>query len=811
MIVKNYIKTGLRTIAKNRIYSGINILGLTIGLCACMIVATVVMDDLSYDRQWTKGNELYRINTINKMGDGLYDKFASSFTGLGQALKKDYPEVLAVAELSIQKQRLKLDDNNPNGIEVTALKADTAFWQMLDITVLEGTPKNYVSGNRNLVISESFRNKFYKNENPVGKIIYDVPSYTDKAAPYLITGVIKDIPANTHLRSEVIVVAKGRIEELSKKQYGTFSQNYILMKKSADMDLFTKKINKWYAGFAEVKEPYQFEFQKMKDIYLHSDFSDYQAVKGNYRTIYILSGVALLLLIIACVNFINLSTARSINRLRETGVRKVLGAGRKQLIFQFLAESCLFFLIASVLSTIMYQLTLSQVENYIGHSLAKTFVSGFYLFAIVYAVVFLISLLTGFYPAWIVSGFKPSATLKGKLFPGNLSGQNFVRKGLVVLQFSISIIVLIALLTVKQQVGFMKKKDIGFNKENLLSIDAVSWDGKGDAFKNELLNQPGIVNASLTSWIPTRGKGYMSKQVDDPNHSGNKLTVWFINADIDFASTIGLHLKSGRLLNKNFSTDAIRQDTLMRMDESSYKELASRQSSLITSYTAKVLNVNTLNKTILNAQTMPVGVIEDFNRESVKMALEPTIIIADKSPEYAGLLIRVRPGSEQQVAASVNKFWRQFYPNKLLNMNWVDEMLANQYNAESKLQQLFAFFSGLSMLLAALGVFGLIVQATSQRIKEIGIRKVLGGSVHSIVRLFSIDFLKLVLMAIIIASPVAWWLMNKWLQDFAYRINISWWIFALAGVISIVIALVTVSVQAIKAAITNPIKSLRTE
>lgn len=810
-MLKNYSRTAWKTIVKNRMYSTINILGLTIGLWSCMIVATVVMDDLSYDRQWSKGNDIYRIISLYKMGEGVYDRSASSFAGLGTSLRKDFPEVETVGELSTYTERLKLDENNPNGLEFETLRADTNCWKMLDLAVLEGNPRNYIAGSRNMVVSESFRKKFFPTESPVGKIVYDVPTYSDKPTPYVITGVIKDLPANTHLRSEIMLLEKPREEQLNKEQYGTFSQNYILMKKGTDMKLFTQKLNKWYAGQVESKTPYQFEFQPIKDVYLHSDFAEYQEVKGSYNNIYILSGVAFLLLLIACVNFVNLSTARGIHRLKETGIRKLLGAGRRQIIYQFLAESMLFFIIASLLATVLYQAGLGYVEQFIGHPFAKTFVAKSYLFIAAYAAILLISLLTGFYPAWIMSGFKPAATLKGKLGAGNFIGQHFVRKSLVVLQFSISVVVLVALIVVQQQVSFMKNKDIGFDKNDLLSIGSISWDGKGVSFKNELMKQQGVENVSITSWIPTSGRGYMSKSVDDPSHPGNKMTVWFINADIDLAKTLGLRLQKGRFFEKQFSTDAVSQDSMRNMDEAEYKAAAGKQSSLVSAYTAKILKLKGLDETIANVQTKPVGIVEDFNKESLKTALQPTVIIADDSPGYGGMLIRVKPGTDKEVVASLNKLWKEFYPDKLLDVKWVDDMLAGQYKEEQKLQQLFTFFSSLSMFLAALGIFGLIVQAAAQRVKEIGIRKVLGASVRSIVQLFSIDFLKLVLVAIIIASPIAWWLMHVWLNDFAYRIKIEWWMFALAGFVSLMIALITVSFQAVKTAISNPIKSLRTE
>lgn len=816
-MIKNYfpaghfVKTAWRTITKNRVFSLINILGLTIGLSTCMIVATVVIDDLSYDRQWSKGNNLYRIIAINKLGDDLYDRSSSSFQGLVGKLESDFPEVKAAGTMYSYKNQLRLNDADPNGVEVTILSADTVAWQMLDIDVLAGDPRKYIEGSRNIVISESFSKKFFPGENPVGKIIYDVPSYTAEPKSYLITGIIKDIPTNSVLRAEAIFLHKPRQADLHKKEYGTFSENWVLFNQGTEITKFTEKLNKWYSGYVETKQPYQFEFQPIKSIYLGSDFAGYQMVKGDAKSIYIFSGVAFLLLVIACVNFMNLSTARAIQRLQETGVRKILGADRGQLVFQFLTEAFLFFVISTLSATLIYQMSIPFVERYLEHGLSQTFVSKYYLFAIVFAVIFCISILTGFYPAWIISGFKPSATLKGRLFPGNASTQHFVRKGLVVFQFSISIVVLIALIVVRQQVSFMNNKDIGYNRNNLLSIGFVSWDGKGETFKNELLRQPGVAAASITSWLPTRGAGYSSREIEDPNRAGKKIKVWYINGDPDLAQTLGLRLVKGRFLDRSFASDLVNQDSMMQMDSASYVAAATQQSSLITAYTAKLLHADKLGFPVKNAHTTPAGIVQDFNNESLKNPMQPVIIIAENSPSYGGMLIRIQPGFEQQVTTAIGKLWQQFFPGKLLDTKWVDDMLAAQYKAENKLQQLFIFFSGLSMFLASLGIFGLLAQAVAERVKEIGIRKVLGASVQSIVQLFSIDFLKLVIIAAAIASPVAWFFMSRWLSDFAYRVAINWWIFIIAGGIAVAVAMITMSFQTIRAAMANPVKSLRSE
>ncbi len=802
-MIKNYFKVAWRTITKNKVYSIINILGLTIGLSACMIVATVVIDDLSYDRQWSKGDDLYRIISVNKMGDGLYNKSQSSFAGLLPVLQKDFPEVEATAGISSYSHRWKLNEADPNGVEAMALRADTTFWKMLDISVLNGNPGKYIAGdNINMIITEGFRKKYFPNENPVGKIIRDVPTYSTKATPYIITGVIKDLPANTIMRTDVIIQVEPRNEELNKKQWGTFSQNYVLFKPGTDIKKFTSKLNQWYAGFVEDKNPYQFEFQSLKDCYLHSDFASYQDVKSDYKNILILSGIALLLLIIACVNFVNLGTARAIYRLKETGMRKILGAGRTQLIIQFLIESILFFLIGAVLATLLYSISLNPVENFMGHRFEKNFLSTPALFAVAFAGIILISLVTGLYPAWILSGFKPAATLKGKLFAGKYNTQHFVRKGLVVLQFAISIFVLIALIVVQNQVSYMKQKDLGFNKNNLLNISSVNWNGKAQTFKNELRKLPGVGSASISTWVPGQGAGYMSREIDNPARPNEKINVWYINGDADLPQTLGLQLKKGRLFDPQLKTDAVPPDSADKME---------MRSALLTAYTAKLLHAQALNKYLSNVKIVPVGIIADFNNESLKKPMQPTIITAEDSLKYGSMMVRVQPGMERSVTEGINKMWRSFFSENLLEIKWVDDMVNQQYKAESRLQKIFTFFSTLTMLLAALGIFGLIMQATAQRIKEIGVRKVLGASVNSIVRLFSIDFLKLILIAIVIASPIAWWLMNKWLLDFAYRITINWWVFLVTGFVAIFIALLTISFQAIKAAIANPVKSLRTE
>jgi putative ABC transport system permease protein len=592
---------------------------------------------------------------------------------------------------------------------------------------------------------------------------------------------------------------------------GTFApDNYILVNPGTDVSQLQTKFNRWYTAFTTGKSTFQYEFQPLNDVYLHSDFANTQQVKGDIRTIYIFSGIALLVLLIACVNYVNLTTARALQRLPETGIRKVLGAARGQLIHQFLTESLLFFLISALLSTFIYALALPLIQRYLGHPLALTFISQYTLFALAYLAIFFISLLSGIYPAWVLSGFKPAAVLKGKLSFSRFGSQQLVRKGLVTLQFTISIIVLVALIVVRQQVSYMKGKDTGFNRNNLLQIGYIFWNKQGGAFKNELLRQPGIVSASITPWYPSGGV-FMMKNIDDPGHPGNKVEVDYLIGDIDLTRTLGLNVEKGRLLDNSFAADQVDEDSVMQMDSATNANTETRESSVITDYTARALGVQRLNTPIKGALTRPVGIVKDFYRESLRTPLSPTIIIADRSPQYGGMLVRVAPGYEHQANNYIAKQWRKFFPDKLLELKWVTDMVDDQYKKEATLQQLFTFFSSLSMFLAALGILGLIIHVTERRRKEIGIRKVLGATVTSIVQLFSIDFLKLILLALVIATPIAWWLMSHWLTDFAYRISISLWIFAAAGFTTIAIALITISLQVVRAALENPVKTLRTD
>lgn len=806
---KNYFITTIRNLMRNKRYSFIIILCLTVGLTACLLVATVVINDLSYDRQWTKSKNIYRLLMVPEFEQNGRP-FAQSFSGLGPALQKDFPEIKNYCRMHVFDETFRLGEDK-DGVKMDCLQADTTLWHFLDFKIVSGNPAHFTSGYTNIVLTESVAHQYFPHTDPVGKIIEDFSS-TGKSNQYLVTGIIKDMPANTFLHAKALLIhAPYTGEDELREEAGTFSQQFLLIKPETNIQSLTKKINHWYEDMTGKgnKSDFTLAFQPLSQIHLHPELAGDADTSGSMRHVYIFSGVALLLLLIACINFINLSAARTMKRVKESGIRKVLGAGKEQLIMQFLMESLLFFVISFIMSMIFYGIFLHGVEKFMGHGLALNLINHVGLLAVCGGVILLASLFTGLYPAWLLSKPKAIVVVRGNFLKN--TDTSLLRRILIAGQFILAIALIIAMVVVRDQLYFLNHKDLGYNKTNLLRIGLNGWGNRGQAFKQEILRLHGVQSASITSWSPGEDGGNMIRMIPDPADTAHKLEVFYIYGDIDLAKTLGLHLEKGRWLHAGFSLDMVNQDSLMRLGFEKLDEATKTQHLLVTAYTAKVLGIKSLNAPVGKIPGIAVGIIQNFNNESLLQAMKPTILTADANPKDGYMLIRVKPGASQDVIQGIDKLWDQFYPNRLLKFDWVGDILAKQYASEKKLSQLFTLFSSLSIFLACLGLFGLIVFTAERRTKEIGIRKVLGASVNGIVALLSKEFLVLVLIGFVIASPIAWWIMNKWLQNFAYRIHISWWIFLLAGVVAVLLALITVSFQTIKAAMANPVESLRTE
>jgi len=804
-MIINYLKIAWRSLWKHKAYSVINIAGLSIGLTACLIVATVVFDELSYDHQWSKANDIYRVLSVSNAVKN--DKpMPMAIAGLGPSLKKEFPEVEDYCRMSVSKERLQFGDNK-EGIAFQNLHAEPTVWNVLNFHILSGDPKKFVKGYVNLVITKKMQKRYFAGKDPIGKIIYSQPEF-GSPQPFLITGVIDDLPQNTHLRADFLTILNYQVNDnrLPDKNGGySFYPQYIVLKQGTSINQFTAKANRWYAKQGNVPD-FTFRFQNIKDVYLRSDFNGAHAVQGSITNVYIFSAVAALLLIIACINFVNLTVSRIFNRSKETGIRKVLGAAKLQLIIRFLSESFIFFMMSFILAILIYPVFLKPVETYLGHKLVlNLYDSGFLSIAI--GGVILVSLLTGLYPAWFLSRPKPVIILRN-----NIAGDvqlNLLKKGLVVGQFVISITIIMATIIVHNQLNFMSHKDLGYNKNNLLNISFTDWEKSAAAFKQDVKQIPGVQNVSISNWAPTEGSGTMSREISVPGQSG-KITVYFIEGDVDLPATLGLRLKTGRMFNSQIKSDAVNPDSAMSGRSAATKAIMRTRPVLATSYTASLLAVK-LNNMMADSDGSAVGVVDDFNSQSLHDNLKPTFIQAVTTPQYGNMLVRIREGNEKQALTAINKQFKSFYPDKPFAYNWISDEVDAQYKTEYKLQQLFTCFSLLIIFLACMGLFGLVSFTAEQRVKEIGIRKVLGAGVGNIITLISKDYLILVIIAIIVASPIAYYAMNKWLQDFAYRINIQWWVFVLTGFLALLIAFVTVSFQSVKAAMANPVKSLRSE
>lgn len=805
-MVKNYIKTAWRSLFRNKQYAFIHILGLTLGIGVCLLVGTVVLDDLSYDSFWSRKPDLYRILSVNTAA-GVEGKEAMAFGGLGTELKSNFPEVEATAAVHTYDTQFRLQTADTESIPLHIIDADTNVWKLLNIPILEGDPQRYVAGQTNLIVSEKFQRTYFPQENPVGKTIYQVSAYSDEATPFLITGVMANIPANSYLRADAMAIRKRPYTPLNPKGGGYWVEQLLLMKPNTDMALFTDKANKWYRSFLDTVNVHtpSYEFQPIQDIYLKSDFA-FQSVKGSMANLKIFTGIALLVLFIACINFVNLSTASAIKRLKESGVRKVLGAHRKQLVFQVLIESLLLFVISGLLASVSYLLLLGPLENYLGHSLSLQLFGNLRLFFLFLVGLLLFGSLTAAYPAWILSGSAVTLAIKNQVT--HRSSGHLVRKTLVVVQFSMAILVLIGMMVVRGQVHFMENKNPGYNPDQLLNISQFSTGTSAQALKQELSKIPGIQAVSLAGWTPTQGEGNMTRQIPRPDHPDKQIRVNFMAGDSDMPKVLGLHLIQGRFFDKGDNQVSLSFGSFNKEKEDSS---ANKMRVLITENTASLFRIEHLEQTEKTLRVTPIGIVKDFHAISLRDPIHPTIVTVDDNPHHANILVKITPGKEKQVLSGISKVWHQFYPSRPLETNWVSDLWRKQYVEEEKQQQLFTWFSSIMLFLAALGVFGLIVHAAEQRVKEIGIRKVLGASVAGIVSLLSKDFVKLVLLAFIIASPLAWWAMSKWLQNFAYHIDIPWWMFSLAGCAAIFIALLTVSLKAVQAARANPVESLRNE
>jgi len=807
-MLRNYFKIAFRNLWKNKGYSAINILGLAAGLATCLLIILYVWDELSYDKFHEKADRIYRVDSDIKFG-GTDMKLAVCSDPMGATLKKDYPQVEQFTRIYASEGSKLIKKGNEFINEPKIAFADSTFFDVFTFPLIAGNPKTALNDPNTAVISESGAKKYFGTIDALGKIIE-----TDDKTAFKVTAVMKDMPLNSHFNYDILL-SMDNVDY----QFGNFlSHNfhtYIVLQKGTNpaifkkffLDVLQKYIVPQAQVFMQIKSMDEFEktgnhleyrLMPMTSIHLHSDRFPELAPNSDIQNVYIFSFVALFILLIACINFMNLSTARSANRAKEVGIRKVLGTERKTLIWQFLTESTLVSFIALFIALGITFLILPFFNEVSNKSLNFTnlFKSGF--LPILLLTPLAVGLIAGSYPAFYLSSFQPITVLKGKLAAG--FKKSSLRSTLVVTQFATTIILIIATIIVFNQLNFIQNRKLGFNKNQVLLIDNTYVLGKqAEAFKLEVKKITGVNSASLSSYLPvsssSRSDNTYSKEAVMDARNGLNMQTWRI--DEDYLTTLGMELVKGRNFSKEFGTDS--------------------NAIIINETTASLLGYgDPIGKNLYESDNdnklVPlniIGVVKNFHFESLRQNVGPLCFKLQRSTGIS--IFRINTTDTKSLVSKVESIWKKMAPGMPFAYRFLDESFDNMYRSEQRIGKLAIAFAILAIIIACMGLFGLATYASEQRVKEIGIRKVLGASVSNITQMLSKDFLKLILIASLIAFPIAGWAMYKWLQNFAYRIDIQWWVFLVAAAIALFIAMVTISFQAIKAAVANPVKSLRTE
>jgi putative ABC transport system permease protein len=810
---KNYFKIAWRNLLKNKTFSLINIVGLASGLACFILIALYVADELSYDRFNEKADRIYRINSdIVFGGNKLHLAVASD--PMGATLKKDYPQVEEYVRFYISNGSKLVKKGNEFINEQNVAHADSTLFDVFTLPVIASDTKTSLNEPNTVVISESAAKKYFATTDVVGK---NIETDDNGSTLYKITAVIKDIPHNSHFNFEMIFSMDN-----VRYQWGNFlshnHQTYLLLKPGTDHKAFENNFKQFIekyvitqaAQFMDVKSMDEFEksgnkleysLMPLTDIHLRSDRFPELSVNGNIQYVYIFSAIALVVLLLACINFMNLSTARSASRAKEIGIRKVVGSEKSSLVNQFLTESILTTTISTALAVGLAWLCMSWFNDLSAKELhiSDLLQTRYLVFLIALPVI--VGLLAGIYPAFVLSSFNPITVLKGKLSSG--LKRSTLRNVLVVVQFTISIFLIAATIIVFLQLNFIQTKKLGFNKDQMLVINGTSALGNNrDAFKNEISKLTGVMGSTYAGYLPVSGssRNDMSFSTEAVMNSNNSLNMQVWNIDHDYIPLMEMEIIKGRNFSKEFGSDS--------------------NATIINETTAKLLGwENPIGKRLYtNFQDQSgnrlinrevIGVVKNFHFESMKENVGPLCFrLANNSWATA---FKVNTSDIKQLVGQIESKWKSMAPGMPFSYQFMDEAFDNMYRVEQRTGKLGLTLAIIAILIACLGLFGLATYTAEQRIKEIGVRKVLGATIGSIVSMLSKDFMKLVLIASALAIPLAWWAMDKWLQDFAFRINIAWWIFIAAGVIALMIALVTVSSQAIKAALSNPVNSLRTE
>jgi putative ABC transport system permease protein len=806
-MVENYFKAAWRSLSKNRTFTTLNVTGLSIGLACSLLIALYVVDELSYDRFNAHADQIYRIGEQVRFGDFNYN--GAEVPGiLAPVLARDFSQIEQYTRFKINSD-VVIRKGNENIREDKVVYADSSLFQVFSFDMIAGNKATALKEPHSLVITESAARRYFTETDVIGKTLTIIGS-----GDYKITGVVKDLPTQSHFNFDLFLPL-GELESSRNDSWITYNfQTYLVLKPGTNVRQFEKqlnraaeqytapelksKVNTSEADFKKAGNYIRYSLMPLTDIHLYSDVSDELGTNGSIQYVYIFSSVSIFILLIACINFMNLSTARSANRAKEVGVRKVLGGGRKTLIAQFLTESLVTCFLSFAIAIAIVTLLLPLFNQLADKQINVSILSRPAILLAISGLLILVSLISGSYPAFFLSSFQPIKVLKGNLSMGFKGSA--LRNTLVVLQFTISVILMIGTLVIYYQLRYIRNKDLGFNKDQVLLLqNTTALNDNTTAFANELLHMPGVKNVTRSGFLPVTGDRTSQGFITEPHFDGKNFTLmqaWPV--DERYLPTFQIQLKSGRNFSAQYRTDS----AAVIINETAAKIYGG-----VDPVNKKIYMLTDLKGTL--APYNIIGVIKDFNFNSLREQVAPMVLSLRQ--DNGGMALRIAGRDIPGLLGEIKAKWKAMAPSQPFSYTFLDDEFNKQYGADQRRGEIFLVFSILAILIACLGLFGLVTFAAEQRVKEIGIRKVLGAAIPDIFAMLSKDFIKMLALSICIASPIAWWAMTKWLQDFAYRISISWWMFGAVGALSLLIAIVTLSFQVAKAALANPVKSLRAE
>lgn len=797
---KNLIKIALRNIAKDKVYSAINIFGLTIGITCSLFLLIYILDELSYDRYHKNSANIYRIISDIKEPDNAFT-WTSTQRRLGVELRDNYPEVVnAVRFINIGRVSFKNGDKEFN--EEDFYLADSTVFDMFSYEFINGDPGTALDNPFSIVIDEKVASKYFGDAaSALGKSLQNA-----NKEEYKVTGVIKEVPLNSHFRFNAL------ISENTQRQnqggwggFGVFTYvqlppGYDLSKMNASLDKIIKE--KVDPIFEQYGIKVKYGLQPITDIHLFSKIQDEAEGGGDISYIYIFGAVAAFMLVIACINYMNLATARSASRSKEVGIRKVMGSMRAQLVLQFITESVVIAMIALVASLILIYALLPAFNTLSNKQLPYAYVLQTPVILSLLGIVFFVGLVGGSYPAFYLSGFSPVSVLKGKM--AARGGSVVLRKGLVIVQFAISIFMLISTLVVFDQLNYLRNKDLGFDKSRVVRLDVVDRDmqQKNDVLMERLRQIPEVAATGSSDATPGQRIGKSLIQVEVQDGEFDERGVDLFSANFDFVNAMGMKIVEGR----DFSRDVASDTTYAVLINEAMVKRMGWKTPLGKKF---VFGGGGPNGQRIEKQV--IGVVKDYHQNSLYDAIEPLLILLSDQHNY--VFVRTREGDVRASLQAIEKAWNDVFPGRALEYEFLDQDFNSQYRADEKRSQIFTLFSSLTIAIACLGLLGLSAFTTEQRTKEIGVRKVIGASVRSLVMLVSREFFVLVVAGLILALPAAWYFTARWLENFAYRIPLEgeWPTFIISALLALLITALTVGFHVVRAAVANPVKSLRDE